>query len=449
MKKFIFFLLIPILLKASFSGAGLPSALIELDPILTARGFTGFTSFESVVSSYSNPAILAFKGTYITYINEQCKIPIDHFYTFVSPIPRQPNWLSGLANDMRVYYYEYALRPFSKKIWRFSPPVVSFYRFKGVYGKFYGYTVDGGYLGSWILYDEIKAIGAATSIDSMILIGFKMKYFDSFRMPEDIAEKILRIKGGRARGFLFDAGGIVNTQMGLRYGVGLLNVGDTIRYYEGETGKPPPTVIRQELSFNTYDFINFISKVSSKNKLTKLNYLIGLTYSRGMWRDMVGRKHETWKGGGYEVNILNTFFIRKGYFNDSTGSRTGETDGFGFRLGNMMYNFADDSRIYSFPQDKNWRVSLSLTSDTTSLKLLKSLIGRNNTALLMGFLAPGAGHFAIGKKYRGTLFFALTNLFIEAAEKTTGNAQIALSVAGAGIYTCSLIDLDKYLHKNQ
>ncbi len=445
MRKFILFLLLPVLLKASFFDAGLPGALIELDPILTARGFTGFTSFESVTSSYSNPAVPALKGTYITYINEQCKIPLDYIYTFISPIPRQPNWLSSLANDMRVYYYEYVLRPFSRKLWRFSPPVVSFYRFKSVYGKFEGVTQNREYVGPWIPYDEIKAIGAAASIDSMFLLGFKIKYFDSYIMPEEIAEKLLRKKGGRARGFLFDAGGIVNTPIGLRYGVSLLNIGGTIKYYEGETGDPSPTVMRHEISFNTYDFVNFISKITHKNQLTKLNYILGFTYSGGIWRDMVGQEHDTWKGGGYEINILNTFFIRKGYFNDSAGSRTGETDGFGFRLGNIMYNFANDSAIYSFPQDKNWRVSLTITDDVTALKPIQKLIGCKKSAVLMGILAPGGGHFVIGEKYRGTLFFALTNLFLKAAEKNTGMARIALLTSGTGVYLYSLFDLIKSL----
>ncbi len=447
MRKFLFFLLLPVLLRASFSDAGVLTALIELDPILTARGFTGFTSFESMTSSYSNPALLALKGTYITYINEQCKIPLDYIYTFISPIPRQPPWLSSLLKDMRVYYYEYALRPFSEKLWRFSPPVVSFYRFKGVYGKFDAYSFGGEYLGSWVKYDEIKAIGAATSIDSMILIGFKVKYFDSFIIPEDIAEKFLGEKGGRSTGFWYDAGGIFNTQMGIRYGVSLLNYGDSVKYFSHERYLPP-TIIRQEISFNTYDFVNFLSQIIDDDKLPRLNHILGFSYSKGIWSDIVGQEHELWKGRGYELNLLNTFFIRKGFFDDRVGSRTGKTGGFGFRVGNIMYNFANDNAIYSFPQDKNWRVSLTITDDTTAIKPLQKLIGRENTAVLMGVLAPGGGHFVIGKKYRGTLFFALTNLLIKAAEKNKGLAQIALATAGVGVYLGSLFDLDRYLPKN-
>ena len=264
-------------------------------------------------------------------------------------------------------------------------------------------------------------------------------------MPDKLAEKIFGIKSGRARGVLFDVGGIVNTQMGFRYGMSLLNIGDAIRFYEGDAGKPPPTVMRHEISFNTYDFVNFISRITHKHQLTKLNYILGFTYSGGIWRDMVGQEHDTWKGHGYEISILNTFFIRKGYFNDPTGSRTGETDGFGFRLGNIMYNFANDSAIYSFPQDKNWRVSLTITDDTTAVKPLQKLIGRKKSAVLMGVLAPGGGHFVIGKKYRGTLFFALTNLFLKAAEKNTGMARFALLTSGTGVYLYSLFDLIKSL----
>ena len=48
------------------------------------------------------------------------------------------------------------------------------------------------------------------------------------------------------------------------------------------------------------------------------------------------------------------------------------------------------------------------------LKLIKKLIGRNNTVKLMGILAPGGGHLIIGEKYKGLLFFGLTNLFLKA-----------------------------------
>ncbi|MDI6850356.1 MAG: hypothetical protein QMD82_00225 [bacterium] len=106
MKKFISILLIfvsvPALLKATFFDLTLSSTLIELDPVMTAQGFSGITLFESTVSTYGNLALLAVRGTSITYINEQCKIPVDCIYSFVSAIPRQPQWLPGLATDMRV-----------------------------------------------------------------------------------------------------------------------------------------------------------------------------------------------------------------------------------------------------------------------------------------------------------------------------------------------------------
>ena len=105
MKKFIFiliFILIPVLLKAEAFRADMVTLFIEVDPVLTAQGFTGTSLFENTVSTYGNPAILAAKKTSVTYINEQCKIPVDYIYSLISPIPRQPNWLSGLANDMRV-----------------------------------------------------------------------------------------------------------------------------------------------------------------------------------------------------------------------------------------------------------------------------------------------------------------------------------------------------------
>lgn len=97
-------------------------------------------------------------------------------------------------------------------------------------------------------------------------------------------------------------------------------------------------------------------------------------------------------------------------------------------------------------RQKNWRVSLTLTDDTTSLKTIKKLIGRNNTVKLMGILAPGGGHLIIGEKYRGILFFGLTNLFLKAAEKETHIAKTAFILSGAGVYIYSLIDLSKTLH---
>ena len=293
----------------------------------------------------------------------------------------------------------------------------------------------------------MKAIGVGTGIDSMLFVGIRAKYYYSYLMPADLFEHATGLKGGGyARGFLFDFGLIANTQMGLRYGVSLLNLGDSIKYSSEAAGASPPTFTRQEISFNSYDFINFLSNITGINRLTTINNLGGFTYSKAIWTDMVGALHDTWKGKGYEFNILNLFFIRKGYFNDKLGARTGKTSGFGFKLGNIEYNFANDSAIYSFYQPKNWRVSLTLTDDTTSLVLLKKLIGRNNTVKLMGILAPGGGHLLIGKKYKGLLFFALTNLFLKAAEKETDVLKIAFLLSGAGVYTYSIIDLDKTLN---
>jgi len=438
MKKLMFSLVfIPVLLKAM-------PLLIEIDPVMTAQGFSGITLFESTVSTYGNPALLAAKRTSVTYINEQCKIPVDYIYSLVSPIPRQPQWLSGLANDMRLYYYEYTIRPLSKRLWKFSSPTLSFYRFKGTYGRVSDYTSDGKYI-EWSPYDEIKAVGIGTDIDSTLFAGIRAKYYDSYLIPQDLLEDAFGLKGGRAKGFLFDFGLIANTKMGLRYGVSLLNLGGPIKYSPEDNGDSPPTFIRQEVSFNSYDFINFIRNITGIYRLSMLNTLGGFTYSTAIWTDMVGDLHEIWKGKGYEVNILNLFFIRKGYFNDTVGSRIGETSGFGFKLGNIVYNFANDSAIYSFTQPKNWRVSLTLTDNTTSLKLIKKLIGRNNTVKLMGILAPGGGHLIIGEKYKGIFFFGLTNLFLKAAEKETDIMKIAFLLTGAGVYAYSIIDLNKIL----
>ena len=176
MKKLMFSLVfIPVLLKAM-------PLLIEIDPVMTAQGFSGITLFESTVSTYGNPALLAAKRTSVTYINEQCKIPVDYIYSLVSPIPRQPQWLSGLANDMRLYYYEYTIRPLSKRLWKFSSPTLSFYRFKGTYGRVSDYTSDGKYI-EWSPYDEIKAVGIGTDIDSTLFAGIRAKYYDSYLIP--------------------------------------------------------------------------------------------------------------------------------------------------------------------------------------------------------------------------------------------------------------------------
>ncbi|MDI6850355.1 MAG: hypothetical protein QMD82_00220 [bacterium] len=136
---------------------------------------------------------------------------------------------------MRAYYYEYTIKPFSKNLWKFSSPAFSFYRFKITYGIFSYSTSQGRYI-EWTPYDEIKAVGIGTNIDSMLLAGIRAKYYDSYLAPEEVLEDSSGTGDCRAKGFLYDFGLIANTKMGLRYGVSLLNVGNSIKYTSQSNG---------------------------------------------------------------------------------------------------------------------------------------------------------------------------------------------------------------------
>ncbi len=421
-----------LLLWASFSDAGAIFLTIPKSAQMAGMGYTGVARWEDPSASYLNPAAGVFQqdlsATVLNTITFGAGELLIHAILESQGIPRQPNWLDSLANDMENHYWEIGwTQELHHRFYQRLSIRISGTRLN--WGTALAFDEHGNYLGSWSPYDQATSLNVSMLFPYGISLGYTLKYVYSFLAPNDIIRLIYGEDiHGEARTLTNDYGLLFDPGMGFAIGIALYNHGGSMKYASNATPEPMPTYLRYGFTLKLRDLLE---KVIGEPFST----LITLTYSRDWMKDRVGIQHETWSGKGFEVGFLDVFFYREGTFRDISGMRVGQTKGWGIRLGAINLDVADDGDIYFFHQPHNWWVSLSLQTPQKE-GFLDRWIGKKVMGWAQALLFPGAGHIYEGNE-RGLLYSALSS-FLYSMYARQGSR---ISLFGASVvYALSLVD---------
>jgi len=236
----------------------------------------------------------------------------------------------------------------------------------------------------------------------MLNMGITLKYVYSLLAPEEVMEELGRqygigLKGGSGYALSFDTGILLKDPIGYSsFGLSYSNIAGHIGYIRDKPDSlndPLPRGIRFGFSLSPFALIGHILNEYSPFPYDLTEFL-EVKYNIDRFTDRVGTKHDFWDSKGWEYTFFNSIYFRKGEFSYQRGGRVGKTEGFGLRLGNIKFDYADDSDIYSF-YTENSRVSLSM-----------DLIEGDNKyfAFPLSYMFPGAGHLYLGEAKKGLLY---------------------------------------------
>ncbi len=228
--------------------------------------------------------------------------------------------------------------------------------------------IYGNVLDTWRTFDVAVSICYGTRVmkDMGVVAGLKFIY--SYLCPDWVVQEIFGCGGGKAYDFAVDLSMLYKTPFpGLNVGASLQNFGPDIRYVKCRESDPLPRMLRTGFSYDTGD----IFKVDNI-LLVRFAISIDRIYS------LVGDSEPPWKASGWEFTFFETFSLREGSFNDKSGHRIGDTEGYGFKskgivellqlphlLGGFEFDVSDDSDIYEFydffytKRPKNLRYEIS------------------------------------------------------------------------------------------
>ncbi len=218
-----------------------------------------------------------------------------------------------------------------------------------------GYDEEGNPIGTWTTFDFAVKLSYAMRLSEDVGIGAGAKFIYSFLCPE-WALKAVNIgltQGGTGTAAALDFGLFYKFNEYFKYGIALQNVGSKIKYTESGEGDPLPTALRMGFSVIplkseyysllwTVEFVKVVIGFLDEIKNREYKYI---------WDD-------TWKGMGFELNLLGMFAARAGYFWDTEGAREGWTWGASVGYKSLRIDIGVDAAIYSF-KTTNYRLALN------------------------------------------------------------------------------------------
>jgi hypothetical protein len=443
---FILILTFPVVSSGSFSDAGGIFLLRPPSARSSSMGFTGVTMYEDPSSEYFNPGSIVFlQSPRTTYMNRKSTSLSDWIFPLFSDVPREPAWLDGLYPGMSLTYWAYTVPLRYLRL----PPLCE--RVSIGYNCHYlcnGETevvdCEGNLIRKFTPWDRARGLTFSMKFMGGIGIGFTEKRVYSFLCPSDIVRRVLGEDGGYAETETRSLGALFAPGFGIRYGFSYLDMGGEMKYLSHGKSDPLPHRFVNGYSIHSSELLGTFKKILNIESEIKAESILTFVYAKDYTRDMIGSQHEEWVSSGTEIGILGCFYIRYGHFEDRKGQRIGETDGYGIRIGPITYDIGNDGKIYDFPQDPNWRVSMTIGEPYHPF-----LEWRKNPFFVysLGILAPGAGHIEIGDKYRGILYFGLTNLLIGGGLQNKGITRYLMLAAGVLIDIHSICDLEKSIKR--
>lgn len=444
----------PLLLSfliSSFGEAGAVFLLVSPGSKAVAMG-SAFTALANDASAiYYNPGGLAFHNhTNVTsmnlsppagigkeLLNEWLEYAGDKYYDNLS-IPLEPGWLTGLYPGMRYLYWG-AIYPHENL---------------GTFGIGYTYLTSGEIIGvdpngiiidRYRSYDYSISLSYAREVYKGLGVGASLKYIYSFQAPHNIIRLIYGVDvNGEAKSLAVDLGAMYKTPIpGLAFGISVLNLGANMKFPISELGSDPlPRHIRYGFAIEPMAFVDWLTQFPTANiKLPFMpSTIFRYEYSRDWVVDLIGSEHETWRCGGHEFTLLNLLSFRYGHFEDRAGFRDGKTKGYALNLGRIKFEVGEDTSIYGFPTDPNWRVQISLSSyESDEPSFIKNNKTLNITAaLLSSLVVPGGGQFYIGEDLKGLLLLGGAFFF---AESNYRNNRLLPKIGLGSLYIVSLTDV--------
>lgn len=436
-------------LTTSFSDAGGTFLIVNPSARSASMGFTGVTIYEDPSSGYFNPANLAFlESPRATYLNKRSASPIEWVFPLFLIIPREPNWLDDLYPGMNLTYWAYTLPSPNLK---FLPLVerinIGYDSHYLCTGKTEGRDEEGNKIGEWITWDIAKSFTFSVKVKGGLGFGLTYKDIYSFLAPSDIVWEILHEEGGYAETETCSWGALFAPGVGIRYGFSYLDTKGKICYISGGEAAPLPHRFVNGYSIHSAEFLGTLRKILKIKSEVKHESLLTFVYAKDWTKDRVGSNHKEWISWGTEIGVFNCLYMRRGHFEDRWGCRIGSTEGYGIRIGPIAYDVGDDSQIYDFQQDNNWRVSMTIGESHYPFFLSNWRRKHPFLVYTLGILVPGAGHIELGEKYKGFIYFGLTNLLIGGGLENKGIVKTLMLTTGVLIDLYSIWDLKETLKK--
>jgi hypothetical protein len=215
----------------------------------------------------------------------------------------------------------------------------------------------------WPYYDYALIVSYAERVTKNLGIGVSLKYIYSVLPPWEIFFNV--IPGEEAQTIAWDWGIFYRTSIpGLSGGISYQNLGsEGLRYSESGKLKVIPSLARAGAGLNIVELCG----KRSFGSVSLLNFSVDVT------RSLVAEDHDNWYGGGVEIGLMKTVFVRTGYFSSGEGRREGITYGCGINAYGFQIDVADDADIYG-SLDFHWRLQLNLNP----LETIKRIQGRDD-----------------------------------------------------------------------
>ncbi len=415
--------------------------LISPGPAQTGMGKGGVAYYDNIASVYYNPASINLVNPGIYVQNTPIKSPWNVCFTEFGndiineiasryypsdSVPYSPEWLPGLYPGMNYIYGG-----------------IKFPEFKDFnFGINYTFLSTGEIFMpddtlTYVAYDyAISATIGKSFFDEIICSGITLKYIRSYLASEEVLEWLsdltgMEINGGTGSSFTFDVGILLKDPINFSsFGASYSNIIGSMKYIEGGTSDPLPKVARVGISLSPADLLSYALNryYSFPNNLTDY---FQVKYSKEILTDRVGSEHDTWKSSGFEFKFFNSVYFREGHFEDEGGGRVGNTRGFGLSLGNIKFDYADDSNIYDF-NTKNHHISLSVD-------LMEG--GNKYYAYPLALMFPGAGHMYKGDKKNSLIYGGSATLISMLDALGNEDRKDLYNYAFYTVYIASIIDL--------